>query len=66
MYPESALVYLGADMGIKGEGEVVFPDLVDRIKQGKDVSDLPGLYLPGQGAKDRKSLCEGFGSPGFS
>ncbi len=51
MYPESALVYLGADMGIKGEGEVVFPVLVDRIEQGKDVSDLPGLYLPGQGAK---------------
>ena len=51
MYPESALVYLGADMGIKGEGEVVFPELVDRINQGKDVSDLPGLYLPGKRAK---------------
>ena len=30
---------------------MVFPDLVYRIKQGKDVSDLPGLYLPGQGTK---------------
>jgi radical SAM superfamily enzyme YgiQ (UPF0313 family) len=51
MYPESSLVYLGADMGIKGEGEVVFPDLVDCIQHGKDVSDLPGLYLPGRGTK---------------
>ncbi|MBT8407135.1 MAG: cobalamin-dependent protein, partial [Deltaproteobacteria bacterium] len=25
MYPESALEYLGADMGIQGEGEVAFP-----------------------------------------
>ena len=43
-------------MGIKGEGEVVFPELVDRIKRGKDVSDLPGLYLPGQGTKT-KNRC---------
>jgi radical SAM superfamily enzyme YgiQ (UPF0313 family) len=46
IFPESALRYLGADMGIQGEGEVVFPLLVDRIGKGGEVSDLPGLYLP--------------------
>jgi len=28
IFPESALSFLGADMGIQGEGEVAFPDLI--------------------------------------
>jgi radical SAM superfamily enzyme YgiQ (UPF0313 family) len=46
IFPESALRYLGADMGIQGEGEVVFPVVVDRIGKGARVSDIPGIYLP--------------------
>jgi radical SAM superfamily enzyme YgiQ (UPF0313 family) len=46
IFPESALRYLGADTGIQGEGEVVFPLLVDQIDKGKQVSDLPGVCLP--------------------
>jgi radical SAM superfamily enzyme YgiQ (UPF0313 family) len=46
IFPESALLYLGADMGIQGEGEVVFPRLVERIGKGGQVSDLAGVYLP--------------------
>ncbi len=46
MYPESALAYLGADMGIQGEGESVFPNLIDRTQKGQDLSGLPGLFLP--------------------
>ena len=34
IFPESALHYLGAGVGIQGEGEVVFPLLLDRIGQG--------------------------------
>ncbi|MBM4306684.1 MAG: radical SAM protein [Deltaproteobacteria bacterium] len=49
MFPESVLSFLGADMGIQGEGEVVFPELISRIEQGADFSKLPGLYLPGHG-----------------
>ena len=49
MYPESALEYLGADMGIQGEGEVAFPILLDKIQRDDDLSDTPGLYLPGRG-----------------
>jgi radical SAM superfamily enzyme YgiQ (UPF0313 family) len=45
MYPESALEYLEADMGIQGEGEVAFPLLLDKMQQGADLSDTPGLYL---------------------
>jgi radical SAM superfamily enzyme YgiQ (UPF0313 family) len=47
IYPDSALKYLAGDMGIQGEGESVFPQLADRIKSGADLTDLPGLHLPG-------------------
>jgi radical SAM superfamily enzyme YgiQ (UPF0313 family) len=53
IFPESALRYLGADMGIQGEGEVVFPAVVDRIGKGAQVSDIPGICLPGQPAEGR-------------
>ena len=33
MFPESALAYSGADMGIQGEGEMAFPALLERIEQ---------------------------------
>jgi radical SAM superfamily enzyme YgiQ (UPF0313 family) len=48
IFPESMLRYLGADMGIRGEGEVIFPALLDRLAQGGDGSGLPGVYLPGR------------------
>jgi radical SAM superfamily enzyme YgiQ (UPF0313 family) len=49
LFPEGALSFLGADMGIQGEGEVIFPDLIERIEQGASLLGLPGLYLPGHG-----------------
>jgi radical SAM superfamily enzyme YgiQ (UPF0313 family) len=51
IFPESALRYLGADMGIQGEGEVVFPLLVDRIGKAAQVSDIPGICLLGQAVR---------------
>ena len=57
IYPEAALDYLGADMGIKGEGEAVFPELLRRISNQQPVSDICGLYLPQKGAvKARKCI----------
>jgi len=53
IFPESALRYLGADMGIQGEGEVVFPVVVDRIGKAAQVSNIPGICLPGQPAEGR-------------
>lgn len=48
IFPHTALRYLGADMGIQGEGESVFPVLLDRLATGAQLFGLPGLYLPGQ------------------
>jgi len=57
IYPETALDYLGADMGIKGEGEVAFPKLLRRIENQQPVSDVPGLYLPQKGMiKERECI----------
>jgi radical SAM superfamily enzyme YgiQ (UPF0313 family) len=53
LFPEGALSFLGADMGIQGEGEVVFPDLIERIERGASLLGLPGLYLP-----DQRPTCE--------
>ena len=48
IFPESALRYLGANMGIRGEGETTFPAVLERVARRAPVSGLPGLYLPGQ------------------
>jgi radical SAM superfamily enzyme YgiQ (UPF0313 family) len=53
VFPEDTLSFLGADMGIQGEGEVVFPDLIERIERGASLLGLPGLYLP-----DRSHPCK--------
>jgi len=53
IFPESALLYLGADMGIQGEGETTFPALLERVAKGAPVSGLPGLLLPGERPVDR-------------
>ena len=53
IFPESALRYLGADMGIRGEGEVTFAALLERVAKGAPASGLPGLYLPGQRPAER-------------
>lgn len=50
IFPEAVLSYTGADMGIRGEGEFVFPELIRRIHAKKDLSGLPGLYIPGRPA----------------
>lgn len=44
MFPRYVLDYLGADMGIQGEGEQSFVMLLDKIEKGEDVSAIPGLH----------------------
>jgi len=46
IFPQSTLSYLGADMGICGEGEETFIALLERISKRADLSDVPGLVLP--------------------
>ncbi len=45
IFPRSALAYLGADMGIQGEGETAFVTLLERLRRKADLSGIPGLYL---------------------
>ncbi len=44
IFPRSALLYLGADFGIQGEGEASFTELVNRLERGADPAGVPGLY----------------------
>jgi radical SAM superfamily enzyme YgiQ (UPF0313 family) len=62
IFPESALSFLGADMGIQGEGEVVFPDLIERLERGASLSGLPGLYLPGRGLQCKRMVAKNLGT----
>jgi len=58
IFPESALSFLEADMGIQGEGEVTFPALIERIEQGAHLSDMCGLFLPGRGLQCRRQFVK--------
>ena len=48
IFPESALMYLGADMGIQGEGEVAFPALLSWVEHGARQGRPPSFHLPGR------------------
>jgi radical SAM superfamily enzyme YgiQ (UPF0313 family) len=54
MFPQTALQYLGADMGIQGEGESVFPALLETLEKGLSLSGLPGLYLRSGGSQGKR------------
>lgn len=65
MFPQSALEYLGADMGIQGEGEVAFPVLLKHIEQQTDLSGVSGLYLRGQGLQAKRTYIKDLDSLPF-
>jgi len=44
IFPKSALDYLGADLGVRGEGEQILPVLLDRLEKKAPVEDLPGVF----------------------
>lgn len=46
IFPESALAYLGADIGIRGEGEAAFPALLSWLEQGRQSPPPPAAYFP--------------------
>lgn len=56
IYPASLLEYLGADMGIQGEGETAFPSLLSRLADHRDLAGIPGLCLPRPGIQDRREF----------
>jgi len=58
IFPESALGYLNADMGIRGEGEEAFPELLKRLERREGISDVPGLYVKGKGLQKERAFIE--------
>lgn len=59
IFPEAALRYLKADMGICGEGETAFTTLLQALEQGDDLTGIPGLCLPGAGVQGRCAVRAG-------
>jgi len=57
IFPESALAYLEADIGIEGEGEIAFPVLLGRLEHGHNLSGIPGLYIRGYGLQRSKAFA---------
>jgi len=49
LFPDAMLEYLNADMGIQGEGEFAFTELVHRMETQQPLSEVPGLYIRGKG-----------------
>ncbi len=47
IFPQAALDFLKADIGIQGEGERAFLTIMERLGDNGDLSEIPGLYLPG-------------------
>ncbi len=56
IFPQSALAYLAADTGIRGEGESAFPALLKRFEGGADLRGVPRLHLPGRESPVRRAF----------
>jgi radical SAM superfamily enzyme YgiQ (UPF0313 family) len=65
IFPQSALAYVGADMGIQGEGEAAFALLLKHIERQGDLSRIPGLYLPGRGLQAKRTFIKDLDSLPF-
>lgn len=48
LFPDAALAYLGADLGVEGDGEAVFPVLIDRLQKKEAAFGLPGVHVAGR------------------
>jgi radical SAM superfamily enzyme YgiQ (UPF0313 family) len=57
MFPDAALTYLRADLGICGEGEVVFPALLERLQEGQHPSGLRGVHVAGRGCQTERQFA---------
>lgn len=57
IFPDAALASLGADIGVCGEGEVVFPVLLSRLQTGQDPSDLPAVHVAGRDHRTERAFA---------
>jgi radical SAM superfamily enzyme YgiQ (UPF0313 family) len=65
IFPESVLEYLGADAGIQGEGETIFPALLEKLQKGLRLSEISGIYLPGHGLQGERGFAKNLDSIPF-
>ncbi|HBE43884.1 MAG TPA: B12-binding domain-containing radical SAM protein [Deltaproteobacteria bacterium] len=56
IFPDAVLAYLEADIGIQGEGEYIFPELLERLEKGMGLGGLPGLYVKGIGFQGKRTF----------
>jgi len=47
LFPDAVLAYLGADYGVAGDGEEVFPALLECLARKADPRTLPGVHVAG-------------------
>jgi radical SAM superfamily enzyme YgiQ (UPF0313 family) len=48
IFPEAALAYLGADLGVSGDGEAAFAAVLERLQSGRDPGEVPGVLVRGR------------------
>ena len=66
IFPRACLDYLGADMGIRGEGEAAFAALLRCQEEGGDPADLAGVYVRSRRKKrtaDRIAALDRYAPP---
>ena len=61
IFPDAVLRYLGADLGVRGDGEAAFPELLERIRTGRDPSGVPGVHVAGRSDAAPPSFSEELG-----
>lgn len=62
MFPDAILADSPGDLGIEGEGEAVFPNLLDRLEKGESPEGLPGVHVKGKGPAHSRELIRETGS----
>jgi len=66
IFPEAVLTYLEADIGIQGEGELAFPELLQRLEKSSELAGLPGVYVKNSGLQERRSFIRNLNDLNFS
>jgi radical SAM superfamily enzyme YgiQ (UPF0313 family) len=56
--PQAILDCLDADMGIRGEGETIFPELLHRLRSRARTDDLPGVFHRSGASSPKRSFIK--------
>ncbi len=56
--PQAILNYMDADVGVQGEGEAVFPELLRRLESGARPDELPGVCCKNKKFSGKRSFIK--------